>query len=88
LSLIWRYIAGDSLNSADDVEAAIYRAFDSLSSTPNAGHRRKDLTDRSLRFWPANPYKNYLVVYDAEKRPVRIIRILHAALDAKTVLDR
>jgi plasmid stabilization system protein ParE len=88
LVLIWRYIAEDSLDAADDVEAAIYRAFDSLSSTPNAGHRRKDLTDRSLRFWSANPDKNYLVVYDAEKCPVRIIRILHAALDAKAILAR
>lgn len=86
LGLIWRYIATDSPDAADDVEAAIYHAFDLLSRMPNVGHRRSDLTDRPLRFWTANPHKNYLVVYDAEARPIRVIRVLHAALDAKLLL--
>jgi plasmid stabilization system protein ParE len=86
--MIWQHIAADSVDSANDVEAAIYQALDSLPTMPNAGHRRKDLTDRSLRFWAANPHRNYLVVYDAETRPVRVIRILHAALDVKTLLQK
>jgi plasmid stabilization system protein ParE len=86
LALIWQHIAADSLDVANDVEAAIIRAFDLLSKMPNAGHRRGDLTDRPLRFWQANPHKNYLIVYQAEVRPIRIIRILHAALDARSRL--
>lgn len=86
LGLIWRYIAADSINAADDVEAAIYQAFDLLARMPNVGHRRRDLTDRPLRFWTANPHKNYMVVYSAETQPIRIIRVLHAALDARVRL--
>ncbi len=66
----------------------MYQAFDLLSKMPNTGHRRSDLTDRPLRFWLPNPYKNYLIVYDAETRPIRIIRVLHAALDAKSLLSK
>jgi antitoxin ParD1/3/4/toxin ParE1/3/4 len=86
LGLIWRYIAADNLNAANDVESAIYQAFDVLSKMPQAGHRRRDLTDRPLRFWPANPHKNYLIVYNAEVKPVRVIRVLHTALDARSHL--
>jgi plasmid stabilization system protein ParE len=86
LGLIWRYIAADSIDVADNVEATIYQAFDLLARMPNVGHRRRDLTNRPLRFWAANPHKNYLVVYDGETRPIRIIRVLHAALDARVLL--
>jgi plasmid stabilization system protein ParE len=86
--VIWRYIAADSTGAADSVEAAIYQAFDLLSLMPNTGHRRRDLTDRPLRFWLPNPYKNYLIVYDAEARPIRIVRVLHASLDAKPLLSK
>ena len=86
LDLIWQYIAEDSFDAANHVEAMIYKALDLLSGMPEAGHRRRDLTDRPVRFWPANPYRNYLVVYDAEVRPVRIIRVIHAALNARPLL--
>ncbi|MEI9979358.1 MAG: type II toxin-antitoxin system RelE/ParE family toxin [Edaphobacter sp.] len=86
LRRIWQYIAADNPRAADDVEAAIYRAFDLLSNIPSAGHWRRDLTVRPLRFWPANPYENYLIIYDPQARPIRIIRVVHAALDAKLLL--
>jgi plasmid stabilization system protein ParE len=88
LGVFWRYIAADNTGAADSVEAAMYQAFDLLSKMPNTGHRRRDLTDRPLRFWLPNPYKTYLIVYDAEIRPIRIIRVLHAALDAKSLLSK
>jgi plasmid stabilization system protein ParE len=86
LRQIWQYIAADNARAANDVEAAIYRAFDLLSNIPSAGHWRRDLTDRPLRFWPANPYRNYLIIYDARARPIRIIRVVNAALDTKLLL--
>jgi antitoxin ParD1/3/4 len=87
LELIWQYIAEDSFDAANHVEAMIYKAFDLLSAMPEAGHWRRDLTERPVRFWPASPYKNYLVVYDSQARPVRIIRIIHAALNARPLLS-
>lgn len=86
MNLIWRYIAAGNLDAANGVESAIYQAFDLLSQMPNAGHLRTDLTDRPLRFWPANPHKKYLIVYNPEVHPIRIVRVLHAALDAKARL--
>jgi plasmid stabilization system protein ParE len=86
LRRIWQYIAADNLPAANEVEAAIYQAFDLLSNIPSAGHWRRDLTDRPLRFWPVNPYKNHLIIYDAQTRPVRTIRVVHAALDTKLLL--
>ena len=83
---IWRHIAADSVDAANDVDRAIYRAFELLSEAPDAGHWRRDLTSRPVRFWPASPYKSYLVVYDSATRPVRILRILHAAMNANRLL--
>jgi hypothetical protein len=37
------------------------------------------LTGLPLRFWLVQPYRNYWIVYDPEKKPLRVIRIIHAA---------
>ena len=34
-----------------------------------------------MRFWVVRPYSNYLIVYDPQKKPLQIIRILHGARD-------
>jgi hypothetical protein len=39
----------------------------------------EDLTDLPLRFWLVQPYRNYWIVYDPEKKPLQVIRIIHAA---------
>jgi plasmid stabilization system protein ParE len=70
----------------DRVETAIFRSCDLLADSPFAGTIRKDLTHLPLRFWAVHPYSNYLIVYDPEKRPLQIIRILHGARDIRTVL--
>lgn len=83
---IWQYIAAENVKAADDVETAIYEAFDALCSFPNAGHQRRDLTHRPLRFWTVHPHKNYLIIYNPKSQPVRIIRVLHRALDLSEIL--
>ena len=45
------------------------------------GMVRKDLTSLPLRFWVVSPYPNYLIVYDPEKKPLRIARIIHGKRD-------
>jgi antitoxin ParD1/3/4 len=83
---IWSLIARDNREAADRVEAAMYRACDLLAGSPLAGRTRKDITSLPLRFWVVHPYPNYLIVYDPEKKPLQIIRILHGARDLPSVL--
>lgn len=64
---IWAYIAGDDIEAANQVEAAIYEACALLADAPLAGRFREDLTDLPLRFWLVQPYRNYWIVYDPEK---------------------
>lgn len=78
---IWSYIARDSAEAADRVETHLYAAFAFLASAPNVGHFRPDLTHRPVRFWTEPRYRNYVIVYDPDLHPLRIIRILHGALD-------
>jgi plasmid stabilization system protein ParE len=83
---IWGFIASDSPEAADRVEAAIFRACDLLAASPLAGSTRKDLTPLAVRFWVVQPYSNYLIVYDPKKKPLQVIRILHAARHLPSVL--
>jgi plasmid stabilization system protein ParE len=57
---LWSFIARDSPDAADRVEAAIFRACDLLADSPFAGNTRKDLTPLPLRFWVVQPYSSYL----------------------------
>jgi len=78
---IWSYIATDSVEAADRVEAAIYDACVRLAKAPLQGHTRKDLTQLPVRFWTVVRYRRYVIVYDPLGRPLKIIRILHGARD-------
>jgi plasmid stabilization system protein ParE len=83
---IWSFIARDNLEAADRVETAVFRACDLLAGSPLAGRMRKDVTSLPLRFWVVHPYSNYLTVYDPEKKPLQIVRILHGARDLPAIL--
>ncbi len=83
---IWNFIARDNREAADRVEAAMFRACDLLVDSPLAGRMRNDLTQLPVRFWVLHPYSNYFVVYDPEKKPLQIIRIIHGARDLSSVL--
>lgn len=83
---IWSYIAADNVEAADRVESEIYSACKFLAGHPSAGHSRTDLTNRPVRFWTLARYPNYLIVYDPNSTPLRILRILHGALDAEREL--
>ncbi len=47
---------------------------------------RKDLTASPVRFWVVHPYSKYLIVYDPEKKPLQIIRILHGSRNLPSIL--
>ena len=64
----------------------MFRACDLLADSPRAGQVRRDLISLPVRFWLVHPYSNYLIVYDPESKPLRIIRILHGARDLPSIL--
>jgi len=80
------FINQDNPEAADRVEDAILRACDLLAGSPLACRVRKDLTPVPLRFCVVQPYSMHLIVYDPEKKPLQIIRILHGARDLPSVL--
>lgn len=74
-------IAEDDRDAADRVEAEMYASFSFLGSSRLSGHIRQDLTDLPVRFWTIPRFRHYVIVYDPNSHPVRIIRVLHGSLD-------
>jgi plasmid stabilization system protein ParE len=84
LEEILSFIATDSLDSALRVGERFREVFRFLGGNPMAGHVRKDLTSRPLRFFPVY---SYLAIYLADTEPVQITRILAATRDLERLLD-
>jgi len=79
------YLAGESESAAVRVRGAIYDAVRKLAERPGIGHAREDLTHRPLKFWSVY---SYLIVYDAESRPLTVIAILHGSRDVELLLKQ
>jgi plasmid stabilization system protein ParE len=56
------------------VIADILAAIRSLTSFPQRGHRRPDLTSRPLRFILV---REYLVAYAPDEKPLWVVAIMH-----------
>lgn len=80
---IWRRIAGDSVDLADRIENDFYELFASLGRMPGQGHTRKDLTHKPVRFFPLH---SFLVVYQPDVRPIRIMAVLRGRRNVKLIL--
>jgi plasmid stabilization system protein ParE len=80
---IWRHIADDSVDLANRIEREFYVLFDQLGMMPGQGHARRDLTSRAVLFFPLY---SFLVVYQPETRPVRILAVLRGRRDVRRVL--
>ena len=74
LDEIWEFIRADNLDAADKVIAEILSAIRALVSFPGRGHRRPDLTSRSLRFILV---REYLIAYAPDERPLWVIAVMH-----------
>ena len=72
LFAIWSYIAEDSEEAADRVQADFYRAFAALARMPGQGHRRLELADSTLLFFPKY---SYLIIYRAVS-PLEIVAVI------------
>jgi plasmid stabilization system protein ParE len=74
LDEIWDFIAGDSPAAADRLIAEILAAVDKLTSFPNLGYRRPDLTTRPLRF---TLVREYLIAYAPDENPLWVVAVIH-----------
>jgi toxin ParE1/3/4 len=83
---IWRYVAGDNEEAASLVENAILDACSFLANAPLSGRVRRELTSRTLRFWPVRQFPNYIVAYDPAAKPLQIIRLLHGKRDLQHLM--
>jgi plasmid stabilization system protein ParE len=84
LQEIWIHIAQDNPAAADKLEEDIYEACELLAKNPHLGHKRPDLTNELVLFWPVRG--QYLVISRAETEPLKIVRLLHGARDASIEL--
>ncbi len=80
---IWDFIALDNIRAADRVIGDIERAFKRLAQAPGIGHYREELADKRHRF---HLVYSYLIVYRWQRRPLQVLRVLHAARDVQTIL--
>ncbi len=80
---IWSYIAQDNPRAARRFRLKLFEACQILAGHPGIGHRRQDLSDKPVLFWPVG---SYLIVYYPARRPIEIVRVLHGALDISAVL--
>jgi antitoxin ParD1/3/4/toxin ParE1/3/4 len=83
LGEIWERIAYDSIILANRIEDEFYELFASLGRMPGQGHTRKDLTHRPVLFFPLY---SFLVVYQPDVRPVRIVAVLRGRRNLKRIL--
>ena len=67
------------------VLSRIKEGMEFLSRIPGAGHLREDLTDDDLKFWPVF---SYLIIYNANTRPIGIVRVLHGNRDVSEILSQ
>ena len=85
LDEIWEYIAADNIDAADRWIGKLFDAFEALGQTPGMGHRREDLTEYPVLFWPVGAY---LIIYRAERRPIEIVAVTQGSRDIPAFLNR
>jgi plasmid stabilization system protein ParE len=72
-----QYIADrDGVDRALHVLDHFELAFDRLSTSPDIGIVRHDLTGETLRWWIV---LTFAVIYDPPTKPLTILRVLHSA---------
>lgn len=71
---IWEFIAKANPSAARRVREDILDAIRRLVPFPHQGHRRPDLTSRSLRF---QTVRNYLIAYAPDEKPLVVLSVLH-----------
>jgi toxin ParE1/3/4 len=80
-----RWIAKDNPTAARGLRVAVLEAAERIGHHPQVGVVRPQLADEQYRFMILTGYP-YLIVYNAQRSPPLILRILHGARDLPEVL--
>jgi plasmid stabilization system protein ParE len=83
------YIAADNPDASARFVPALEATYEQLVALPGMGSvrhfRRKDL--QGVRMLPVTGFEHYLMFYSAPDKHVKVLRILHAALDFPTIFE-
>jgi toxin ParE1/3/4 len=85
LDAIWDYIAQDDMDAVDRWISKLFDAFEALALAPGMGHKREDLTDFSILFWPVGAY---LILYLVRDDLVEIVAVTQGARDIPPFLSQ
>ncbi len=77
------FIAVDNRMAAMKFLNTLFETLDMLSENAFIGHKRNDLTDKPVRFWPFK--LRYLIVY-SDSNPIEVVRVLSGYRDISTLL--
>jgi toxin ParE1/3/4 len=81
---IWDYIAGDSLDRADNFLDQIESKLQTLSRNPGLGRKREDLLS-GLRSFPIS--NTYVVFYQEIENGIDVIRVLHGSRNIEEIFN-
>jgi toxin ParE1/3/4 len=85
LNQIWDFIAEDNINAADRWIETLFDALATLALNPGIGHKREDLTNLPIHFWPVGAY---LIPYRVKDKRVEILAITQGARDIPVFLSQ
>ena len=71
-------ISEDSPDTAERLRAEFREGLQLLGRSPAIGHFHDELLSRKYRFWN---FYSYVVAYDWESKPIRVISVVHGARD-------
>jgi len=80
-----RWIAYDNPTAARALRTSVVKAATNIGTYPHFGVFRSDLADAPYRFVMMTGFP-YVIVYNADRRPPLIVRILHGARDLPEIL--
>lgn len=78
ITRIAAYLRRNNPRAAGELCRDLRRAMRRLAEFPGIGHFRDDLTGHGVRFWCV---RSYLIIYLADQKPLRVIRVAHGAQD-------
>ncbi len=86
LEAITEHISLDSsVERAVGILQKLRDAFQNLCDMPGMGHFREDLLDRQYKFWSVY---SYIIVYEWQTNPIRVIAVVHGARRLECVSRR
>jgi plasmid stabilization system protein ParE len=80
------YIAQDSVDAANRVEASFFAAFRRLAQSPMLGSTRPKITRQPVRFWTVPRFPRYTVIYRPDTSPLLVVTIVHGMRNLTAVL--